>query len=114
LKSSHVYDEIKKSLVDLKEATEERIRIEEICTARIETIQSNRAVMEEMVSDYLYSKVTVFTDAFSTMDKAITENDIEAYITGSNMIQEELSGKSMFRNMNEFDDLMLSDDAIKF
>ena len=109
-----VYDEIKKSLVDLKEATEERIRIEEICTARIETIQSNRAVMEEMVSDYLYSKVTVFTDAFSTMDKAITENDIEAYITGSNMIQEELSGKSMFRNMNEFDDLMLSDDAIKF
>lgn len=109
-----VYDEIKKSLDDLKLATEERIRIEEICSERIESIQSYRADMEEMVSDYLYSKMTVFTDAFSTMDRAITENDVESFILGNNMIQEELSGKSIFKNLNEFDELMLSDETIKF
>ena len=107
-----VYDEIKKSLIDLKEATEERIRTEEICTARIETIQSNRAVMEEMVSDYLYSKITAFTDAFSAMDKAITESDIEAYITGSNMIQEELSGKIFVLN-NGIDEFLTHFSKIK-
>lgn len=109
-----VYDEIKKSLGDLKLATAERLRIEEICSERIHSIQSYCTDMEEMVSDYLCSKMTVFTDAFSTMDKAITEDDVETFILGNNMIQEELSGKSIFKNLNDFDELMLSDGTIKF
>jgi len=98
----------------LKIATEERILIEEICSDRIKAIQSNRVVMEEMVSYYLFSKMTVFTDAFSSMDKGISENDVEAFLLGNNMIQEELSGKSLFKDMNEFENIMLSDTALKF
>lgn len=109
-----VYDEIKRSLDDLKLATEERIRIEEICSERIQSIQSYRADMEEVVSDYFYSKMTVFTAAFSTMDKAITENDVESFILGNNMIQEELSGKSLFKDLDDFDEIMLSDGTLKF
>lgn len=108
-----VYDEIKKSLDDLKLATEERIKIEELCSIRIQAIQENRVIMEEMVSDYLYGKMTVFSTALSSMDRAVSESDIDAYILGSNMIQEELTGKSLFKNMGEFDELMYSDDALK-
>lgn len=108
-----VYDEIKKSLDDLKLATEERIKIEELCSIRIQAIQENRVIMEEMVSDYLYGKMTVFSTALSSMDRAVSENDIDGYILGSNMIQEELSGKSLFKNMDEFDGLICSDDALK-
>lgn len=109
-----VYDEIKKALSDLKIATEERIRAESICAERIQFIQENRAIMEDVISEYLYSKMQVFENAFFEMDKAITENNIERYILGNNKIQEELSEKNMFENMDEFEDLMLSDEAIKF
>lgn len=109
-----VYDEIKKSLVDLRIAAENRIRVERECAERIQVIRENRAVMEELISDYFYNKMTVFAQAFDSMDRGITENDVETYIAGSNMIQTELSGKTIFKTINEFDALMLSDDAIEF
>ncbi len=109
-----VYDEINKSLKDLKIATEERIRIEQECTDRIEVIRANRKEMEEMVSDYLNDKMIVFTQAFSKMDKAVTENDVEAYILGNSMIQNKISGKSMFNSMDEFEDLMIKEETLKF
>lgn len=109
-----VYDEIGKALKDLDIAKEERIRIENECAARIEAIRDNRSEMEEMISNYLYSKMTVFTQAFSTMDKAVSENDIESFILGNNMIQTELSGHSMFNSMEEFEDMMINEDILKF
>lgn len=109
-----VYDEIKKALTDLKIATEERIRIEQECSARIEVIRENRQEMEVMVSDYLNDKMTVFTQAFSTMDKAITENDIDAFLIGNSAIQTEVAGKSMFNSMDEFNELMSTEDTLKF
>ncbi len=109
-----VYDEINKAIVDLKLAVEERVRIEEECSARIEMIRVNRQEMEEIVSDYLYDKMSVFTEAFSTMDKAVTDNDVEAFIIGNSMIQKEITGKSIFNSMSEFDDLMANDDTLKF
>ena len=109
-----VYDEIKKSLADLKIATENRILIEQECAERIQMIRENRSMMEEAVSDYLYGKMTIFTQAFASMDRAITENDIDAYLAGNNMIQAELSGTTMFSTMDEFDDLMVSENSIDF
>lgn len=109
-----VYDEIKKSIADLNIATENRILIEQECTERIQIIRENRSIMEEAVSDYLFSKMTVFTKAFDSMDRAITENDIDAYIAGNNMIQAELSGTTMFATMDEFNVLMSSEDSIDF
>ena len=108
-----IYEEIRKSLEELELAKEERIRIEQECAQRIMIIQQNREEMETVVSDYLYSRMTVFVQAFETMDRAITDNDVDAYIAGNNMIQTNLSGKSLFSDMNEFDDMMLSDDAIR-
>ena len=109
-----VYDEINKALTDLKLATEERIRIEQECVARIEIIRENRKEMEDMVTNYLFDKISVFTQAFCAMDQAITENDVEAFIMGNNMIQAELSGKSMFGSMDEFDNLMMVEDTLNF
>lgn len=108
-----IYKEIANSLEELKVAKEERLRIEEECAQRIEFIRENRAEMEIAVSDYLYDRMIVFVQAFDTMDKAITDNDIDAYIAGNNMIQTKLSGESLFNSMDEFDDMMRSDDAIK-
>lgn len=109
-----VYDAIKEANKDLKEATERRIRIEKECEERIAIIKENRAIMEETISDYFYSRITVFVNAFDTMDRAITNNDIDEFIMGNNMIQNNLDGETKFNNIKEFDDMMLSEDSIKF
>lgn len=109
-----VYDEIKKAYAELEVAKEERIRIEKECSMRIAVLEVNRTEMEQIVSDYLYNKMTLFANAFDTMDRAITENDIDSFIMGNNSIQNELGKKALFSDMQEFDDLMLSDAEITF
>lgn len=109
-----VYDAIKEANKDLQEATERRIRIEKECEKRIAIIEENRTIMEETISDYFYSRMTVFVDAFDTMDRAITNNDIDEFIMGNNMIQTNLVGKTKFNNIKEFDEMMLSEDSISF
>lgn len=109
-----VYDEVRKAIGDFEIAKQARIRIEAECSERIFYIREYRMDMEQMISDYLYNKMAVITVAFDTIDAAVTENDIESFILGNNMIQRELAGKVMFENSNDFDALMLSDDIIKF
>ena len=109
-----VYDAIKDASKDLKAATERRIRIEKECEERIAIIEENRMIMEETISDYFYSRMTVFVNAFDTMDRAITNNDIDEFIMGNNIIQTNLVGETKFDNIEEFDDMMLSEDSIKF
>ena len=108
-----VYDEINKALGDLKIAAEERMRIENECLERIAVIQAYQHEMNLVVSNYLYEKQTVFTKALSKMDQAVAENDVEAFLLGNHMIQTELSGKSIFKTMDEFDELMLGEDALE-
>lgn len=109
-----VYDEINKTYKELDVAREDRIRIEQECSIRIEMLKENQAETEQIVSDYLYNKMTVFANAFDTMDKAISENDIDSFIIGNNYIQKELGKDVLFKDMQEFDDLMLSDSEITF
>ena len=109
-----IYDAVKEANKDLKESTERRIRIEKECEERIAIIEENRTIMDETISDYFYSRMTVFVNAFDTMDRAITNNDIEEFIMGNNMIQNNLVGETKFNNIKEFDDMMLSEESIKF
>lgn len=109
-----VFDQIRTAYSELEIAKEERIRIEKECNERIAILEENKLEMEQIVSDYLYNKMTVFADAFDTMDRAITENDIDSFIAGNNMIQNELGKSAQYNNMQEFDELMLSDTDITF
>lgn len=109
-----VYDQIKIVFRDLEEATERREEIEKDCEEKIQIINEYKQDIEQSVSDYLYGKMTVFTRSIQNMDRAITENDIEGFITGNNIIQKELSGKAMFNDFKEFDEMMLTKDSIKF
>lgn len=107
-----VYDEINKAYKELDAARDDRTRIEQECSIRLEMLKENQTEMEQIVSDYLYNKMTTFAYAFDTMDKAISENDIDSFIIGNNSIQKELGKDVLFNDMQEFDDLMLSDSEI--
>lgn len=109
-----VYDEIRKAYSELDVAKENRANIEEECRVSIAILEENREEMEILISDYFYNKMTAFTNAFATMDKAVSESDIDAFIAGNNMIQTELGKSLLFSDQKEFDYLMRSDEEICF
>ena len=109
-----VYDLIKNSLHDLQVSKEERAQIEAFCAERIAVIDEYKVLMEQAVSEYFEKKLEPIFDALDSMDKAITDNDIDSYILGNYVIQERLTGKAIFKTREEFDSMMESDDPIKF
>lgn len=109
-----VYIALNDTYADLQLARERRIAIEAECAEHIRELQQYETELQQVISDYFVKKYTTFGLAFDTIDKAMAEDDIDMFISGQNLIQRELSGKVLFENMDEFDDLMDSDDPIVF
>ncbi|MBQ9389468.1 MAG: hypothetical protein IJU07_04775 [Synergistaceae bacterium] len=99
------------SVNEAKLAHEERLRIERECRKAIEMLREYRAEMEAVISRYLSEHITAFHTAFDTMKEALGIGDIDGFISGANMITEKLGGRVQFRNMREFDSLMMSEEA---
>ena len=67
--------------------------------------------MEALISEYLTSHITAFHAAFDTMRDSLSLGDIDGFISGANTITQKLGGRVQFRNMQEFDAFMDSDEA---
>lgn len=109
--SNALYGGFMAELKGAKLAREERIRIERECERAIEMLKEYRANVEAMVSRYLTDHITAFHGAFDAMKEALGTGDIDGFIAGANAITEKLGGRVQFRNMGEFDSLMMSDEA---
>lgn len=103
-----------KALDDLELAKEERARIEAECNESVRMMLDYREELNSRVSDYLTENIEAFQEGFALMDQAILMNDSEGYIAGNVEIQKMLGYDIQFTNQEEFDDLMMSDDAFKF
>ena len=111
---TYVPMKIKELAIILQVSKEERAQIEAFCAERIAVIDEYKVLMEQAVSEYFEKKLEPIFDALDSMDKAITDNDIDSYILGNYVIQERLTGKAIFKTREEFDSMMESDDPIKF
>ena len=103
-----------KALDNLELAREERARIEAECNESVRMMLDYREELNGRVSDYLTENIETFQEGFALMDQAILLNDSEGYIAGNVEIQKMLGYDIQFTNQEEFDDLMMSDDAFKF
>lgn len=110
---TEVYKELRKALEDAEIAHERRLKIEAECRETVACITSYRIEMEQVVSKYLKVRYETFEAGFAAMDRAIMENDIDGYLGGNAEIQKVLGYRVQFSNMEEFEDLMLSDEAFK-
>lgn len=108
-----VYKEISESLEEYKIAHEERLKIEEECRNSIEILRDYREEMEEVVTEYMFDRLSVFGTSLDKMDEALLSDDTDAFIEGNNAIQNKLGGKTVFSSQDEFDSLMLSDGVFK-
>ena len=107
------YQELRKAQEDWQIAHDERLRIEAECAKVVEAVTRYRLEMDNVVSKYLTEHYSAFEKGFAAMDKAIVENDIDGYIRGNVEIQKVLGYHVQFTSQEEFDDLMLSDEAFK-
>lgn len=69
--------------------------------------------IDQIVSDYLFEHAETFNCGIAAMDKAIIDGDINGFIRGNTTIQDILKYDVQFRNEEEFDALMDSDDAFR-
>ena len=109
--SGALYGKLKEAMSGAKLAHEERVRIERECEEAVKAIRKFRSEMEELISEYLTSHITAFHSAFGMMNEALSIGDADGFISGANMITENLGGRVQFRNMREFDALMGSEEA---
>ena len=107
-----IYSELRNSLKQAKLAHEERLRIEAECQEAVQMIQQYRDQMNALAEKYLSDKYQLMGDCFDSMDSAIIKNDVNGFIGANSMIMEAFSKKPLFGNMDEFDSLMMSDNAI--
>ena len=105
------YEELRKAQEDLTLAKERRKQIEAACLEAVSMIRLYRGEMEQTGSKYLTSHLGTFEAGCDAMDKALLDGDVNGYIKGNTEIQEILGRDIQFRNQEEFNDLMDSDDA---
>jgi len=109
--SSASYGALVSSLQDARIARERRIQIEKECKEQIKLLQQYRAEMEKYIETYLSDLRSSFTDALTTIKRACLTVDCDGFVEGCNKITEKLGQKVQFRNRQEFDNFMNSDEA---
>lgn len=109
-----VYQEINDAMKELQLSKEERLLVEAECQKSIEVIKAYQVDINAMVEEYLTNHMETFACGFEKMDQAIKANDINQFIEGNNVIQEFLGYGVLYKNQDEFDEMILSDDCLVF
>lgn len=94
-------------------AREARIRAQEELRKTRELQREFRKMLEYNINAYFTEKRELFDTAFSTIEEALASDDINSFIAGTNMISEHFGAEVQFKNMDEFDELMLSDEPLR-
>ena len=108
--SSEYYSQLVNAIKNAQIAHERRIKIERECEEAIKAIREYRAELENFTSRWLADYTKSFNSAFDEMDSALFANNIDGFIAGANSITLKLGGKPAFKNMKEFEAMMMSDD----
>ena len=102
-----------RTLKSAKLAREERICVERECEKCIRHINEYSRQLDEITERYFKEHRKVFQEALGDMVSSLKIGDANGYISGTNKITRQLGGRSPFKNMNEFDDLMKSNAIIR-
>lgn len=107
------YDILNDSLEQAHLVREERLLFEQECYRNIQEIKRYHNEMLQMVENYLSLHMKTFQQGFNAMEKGILTHNVQEYISGNVAIQTVLNYDVQFRNEEEFNDLMDSDEAFK-
>jgi len=98
----------------VREARERQERIRAMCERLIPEIQANRAKLEAYLDTHFANRAQVFKSSFDTLDQSILSDEPEAFVGALHAINEQFGQALQFRNFEEFDELMESDEPFRF
>ncbi len=78
----------------------------------VEQFSAYRAALEERISNYIAEDIEAFLTGFEYMNQGIVAGDSDLVIKGNVVIQRVLGREVQFTTQKEFDDLMISDEAL--
>lgn len=98
----------------VKEARERREQIKKMCEVLIPEIRAQRAKLEEYLATHFQERQNIFIANFDAMDKAITSGNSGEFVDALHSINTQFGKELQFRNFEEFDELIESEEAFKF
>lgn len=98
---------------DARIAREQRIEIERMCNEAIAQLKAQRKEGDALLSAYMFDQLTPFANGIAAIDRAIIDNDDDGYIAANAELWKLFGRESQYRTADEFNDLMLSDEAFK-
>ncbi len=78
----------------------------------VEQFSAYRTALEERISNYIAEDIEAFLTGFDYMNQGIAAGDSDLVIKGNVVIQRVLGREVQFTTQKEFDDLMISDEAL--
>jgi|GEM_PF-2638837 len=108
-----VYLIVSHELSEADLARERRLAAEAQRDEVVALIAAERAEMETAVRAYLSEHLTVIEEGFADMDAAFVAQDPDGFIRANARLQQLLGYEQQYASQEEFDDLMLSDEAFR-
>lgn len=98
---------------DARIARERRIEVERLCSQAVAQLKAQRLEMEQLLGTYMLDRLLPFEQGIAAMDQAVLDGDDDGFIAANAELWELFGRKAQYRNAQEFDNLMLSDEAFK-
>ena len=108
-----VVAEAKSQQEELDLLRENRIITEQLSAQNVSALISYREKINSLVEEYLADDLESFLGGFKQMKEGINSDNSDLFIGGNVVIQRKLGREIQFSNQSEFDELMLSDEALK-
>ncbi|GAA7212249.1 hypothetical protein HpCK22_04680 [Helicobacter pylori] len=99
--SKTFYDISLKTLKEVKEAHQDRIKAEKKCRENIRQLEMYQNQFKEVFEQYFYETTKFFNQSFDELERALYAGDADLVIGANNKIQEGLGQKALFGNKQE-------------
>lgn len=109
---SALYKSVTGPLKEAKLAYEERLRIEDECREEIKKIVHYREEFNAQVAYYIQDCTETFEYAFRQMDKVSGLDGVDDFILGVNQITLKMGEKPFYRDYDEFEKFMQSNNSL--
>lgn len=102
-----------KAAKDAELARERRIKIERLANESIAQLQAEREEMDCFVDACLLDKLQPFSEGMAAMDQAVIDSDDDGYIAANARLWELFGREAQYKNADELDALMQSDEVFR-
>lgn len=109
---STIYGAAMQVLHEEQISVERRSRISAIATAAIESMDSQRKILEKMISEFYSNREILFQQSFQLIDLAIKNDNLEQFTEGLSKIAIEMGKALQFKNFDEFNNFMLDKNMV--